>query len=233
MAGSHRMDVSIAMDVYAIPGFREPFNCFSHFLAAGVFGLLTVWLIRRGWGDWGRVASLGIFAAASIAMLSISGVYHMLGEGGTPRAVMLRLDYAAIFVLIAATFTACHGILFRGLARWGPLFVIWALAITGITLRTIFADQEPLWLGVALYLGLGWLGVFTAIALWRRHGFTYVSPVLWGAVAYSAGAVLLWLEQPTLIPGVVGPHEVWHLSVIAGLGFHWKFVHQIASGEAP
>ena len=220
----------MAMDVYAIPGFREPFNCFSHFLAAAVFGVLAFWLIRRGWGHWGRVASLGVFAAASVAMLSISGVYHMLGDGGTPRAVMLRLDYAAIFVLIAATFTACHGILFGGLARWGPLVVIWALAITGITLKTIFANRVPLWLGVALYLALGWLGVFSAIALWRRHGFAFIKPVLWGAVAYTAGALLLWLDQPTIIPGVIGPHEVWHLAVVLGLGFHWKFVYQFASG---
>ena len=221
------------MDVYAIPGFREPFNCFSHFLAAAVFGVLAFWLIRRGRGHWGRVASLGVFAAASVAMLSISGVYHMLGEGGTPREVMLRLDYAAIFVLIAATFTAAHGILFRGLARWGPLLVMWTLAITGITLMTIFANQVPLWLGVTLYLGLGWLGGFSAIALWGRHGFAFVSPLLWGAVAYSVGAVLLWLGQPTIVPGVIGPHEVWHLFVILGLGFHWKFVYQFASGEVP
>ena len=219
------------MDVYPIPGFREPFNCFSHFLAAAVFGVLTFWLIRRGWGHSGRVASLGVFAAASVAMLSISGVYHMLGDGGTPRAVMLRLDYAAIFVLIAATFTAGHGILFRGLPRWGPLFVIWGLAAAGITLKTIFADQVPLWLGVALYLGLGWLGVFSAIALGRRYGFAFIRPLLWGGLAYSAGAVLLWLRQPTIIPGVIGPHEVWHLSVILGLGFHWAFVYRFASGE--
>ena len=221
----------IAMEVYGIPGFREPFNCFTHFLAAAVFGVLTFWLIRRGWGHRGRVACLGVFALASVAMLSISGVYHMLGDGGTPRAVMLRLDYASIFVLIAATFTAGHGILFRGLARWGPLLVIWSLAITGITLKTIFADQVQLWLGVALYLALGWLGVFTVIALWRRHDFAFVRPALWGAAAYTVGALLLWLGQPTLIPGVVGPHEVWHLAVIAGLGFHWKFVYKFAAGK--
>jgi channel protein (hemolysin III family) len=219
------------MEVYAIPGFREPFNCFSHFLAAAVFGVLACRLIRRGWGHRGRVACLGVFALASVAMLSVSGVYHLLGDGGTPRAVMLLLDYAAIFVLIAATFTAGHGILFRGPARWGPLLGIWALAITGIALKTIFASHVPLWLGVALYLAMGWLGVFTTIALGRRYGFAFVKPVLWGAAAYTVGALLLWLRQPTLIPGVVGPHEVWHLAVIAGLGFHWKFVSQFAAGE--
>ena len=221
------------MDVYAIPGFREPFNCFSHFLAAAVFGALSFPLIRRGWGHSGRVACLAVFATASVTMLSISGVYHMLTDGGTARAVMLRLDYAAIFVLIAATFTAGHGILFRGWPRWGPLFVIWALAITGITLKTIFANRVPLWLGVALYLALGWLGFFTAIALWRRYGFAFVKPLLWGAVAYTIGALLLWLGQPTIIPHVIGPHEVWHLAVMAGLGFHWQFVWQFASGKAP
>ena len=219
------------MDVYAIPGFREPFNCFSHFLAAVVFGILAVLLIRRGWGHWGRVTCLGIFALAGVAMLAISGVYHMLSDGGTPRAVMLRIDYAAIFVLIAASFTAGHGILFRGVARWAPLSVIWGLAIIGITLKTIFADHVSLWVGVSSYLWLGWLAGFSAIAMERKYGFAFIRPIVWGAIAYSGGAVLLSLGQPTIIPRVIGPHEVWHLNVIVGLSFHWAFIYRIASGE--
>jgi channel protein (hemolysin III family) len=221
------------MDVYGIPGFREPFNCFSHFVAATIFGIAAFRLIRRGRGHRGRVAVLSLFAAASVSMLSISGVYHMLGENGSPRAVMLRVDYAAIFVLIAATFSACHMILFRGQERWGPLIVIWTLAIIGIAFKTIFADQIPMWMGVSMYLGMGWLGSFSAIRLWHEHGFAFVATLLYGAVAYTVGALLLWQEQPTIIRGVIGPHEVWHLAVILGLGFHWQFIYRIADDETP
>jgi len=50
-------------------------------------------------------------------------------------------------------------------------------------------------------------------------------------VAYSVGAILLGLQWPTIIPGVVGPHEVWHVAVIAGMSCHWVFVTRQA-GEA-
>jgi channel protein (hemolysin III family) len=149
------------------------------------------------------------------------------------RGVLRRLDHAAIFVLIAGSFTPVHAILFRGPWRWGMLAGIWAVAIAGLTFKTLYFTAIPEGFGLALYLGFGWLGLATWIALVRRFGFQFARPVLWGALAYTFGALTDFLRWPVLVPGIVGPHELFHLAVLAGIAFHWKFIHGFASREIP
>ena len=81
-----------------------------------------------------------------------------------------------------------------------------------------------------MYLGLGWLGVISAVALARRYGLRFIQPVLWGALAYTAGALAEFHRWPLLVPGFVGPHEVLHLAVLAGIACHWVFIARIAAG---
>ena len=228
------MSATDDIDVFAIPGFREPVNCFTHFLAALVFSILSFYLIRRGRGSWLRTTSLSVMAFCSIFLLSMSGVYHLLGAG-TGRDVMRQLDIAGVFALIAGTMTPIHAILDRGFKRWASLFLVWSVAITGITLRTVFSESLPSGVGIGIFLLFGWSGLITCILLWRRYGFYFVKPLIWGGAAYSLGAVALGQSWPILIPGVVGSHEVWHVAVLIGLGLHWKFVFQFAHGppDAP
>src|SRR5690606_27981470 len=127
-------------------------------------------------------------ALAAAALFGISGTYHLLDAGGAGRAVMQRVDHAAIFVMIAGTFTAIHGVAFRD--GWRRCFValVWALAICALTLKTIFFDSMSEGGGLGLYLGLGWLGVVSAWVLWRRRGWAGVRWLLAGGLAYSIGA---------------------------------------------
>jgi channel protein (hemolysin III family) len=141
---------------------------------------------------------------------------------------MQVLDHAAIFVLIAGTFTPLAILLFQGRSRWGILLVIWTAAINGVTLKTIFFDDVPEGLSVSLYLAMGWFGIVAGSALWRRYGFRFIQQLIWGALAYTVGAVVDYLRWPVLVPGVVGPHELFHLLVLAGIGFHWSFVYRCA-----
>jgi len=217
--------------LYSIPGFSDPFSSLSHLAGAGLFAILSILLIRRGAGNAARVASLVVFSIGSVLLLSISGVYHLVDHDGLPRQVLKVLDHACIFVLIACSFTPPHVILFRGVGRWGMLLLVWGFAVTAITLKIIFFNTMPEALSLGLYLGMGWLGVISGTALWRRFGFKFVEPLLWGGVAYSIGAVLDFLAWPVLIPGVIQWHEVFHVAVLLGLGFHWAFIWAIADGR--
>jgi channel protein (hemolysin III family) len=221
------------MPTRSIPGFTDPISSWSHLLGAFAFAIAAVSLLRRGRGGGMRVCFLSVFAVSSVVLLAISGVYHMLASEGTPRSVLLRLDKAAIFVLIAGTFTPVQGICFTGIARWGVLALMWILAATGMTLFTVFADRLPDGLSTTVYLALGWTGGCSGFVLWRRYGFALVRPLVLGGVAYSLGAILLGLEWPTLLPGVIGPHELWHVAVLAGIAFHWSFIFRVASGRLP
>jgi channel protein (hemolysin III family) len=215
----------------SIPGFSDPVSSLTHLAAAVVFAILSVSLIGRARGEAGRVISLAVFAFSCVLLLSLSGVYHLLTPETAGRGVLLRLDHAAIFVLIAGSFTPVHVILLRDPWHWHLLAWIWAAAIAGLVLKTVYFDAMPQWLGLLMYLSLGWLGVISTVALARRFGARFILPLVWGALAYTLGALADFLGWPALVPGVIGPHEAFHLAVLAGISFHWAFIRGIASSD--
>jgi channel protein (hemolysin III family) len=218
----------LSPQIYNFPGFYEPFSVFSHLGAAVLFVVLGARLLKRGRGDALKRAVIGVYAGSCIFLFAMSGVYHMLPVGSPARSVMARIDHSAIFVLIAGTYTPVHGILFCGWGRWGPIALIWVASLAGIALKWLYFSDWPRWLGVGLYLLLGWLGTISGIAIARHYGFRFVEPLLWGGIAYSVGAILEFIEWPVVIPGVVHPHELFHLAVVIGALFHWLFIWKIA-----
>jgi channel protein (hemolysin III family) len=214
----------------SIPGFSDPVSSLTHLAGALVFAILGFPLIRRGRGDAARAASLVVFVFSVVLLLSLSGIYHLLTHFTVARSVLMRLDHAAIFVLIAGSFTPVHVILLHDRWQRHLLGWIWAAAIAGLTLKTVYFNAMPEWLGLAMYLGLGWLGTISTVAIAHRLGFRFVLPLLWGAIAYTVGALADHFHWPVLMPDIVGPHEVFHLAVLAGVSFHWSFIRAIASG---
>jgi len=158
----------------------------------------------------------------------MSGVYHLLEPGGTPRGVLQRLDHSGIWMMIAGTFTPIHVILFRGLSRWLVLFVVWSIAITGLTLEVVFFQTFPEWLSLGLYLTLGWLGAGTYILYRKTYDDRLERFLVYGGVAYSVGGIFEFFRWPVLISGVAGPHEVFHFLVILAASFHAKLIYEIS-----
>ena len=215
------------MNPTSIPGFSDPFSSLSHLIAAFVFLVFGIKLIYLAAGHRAWVVAVSVYVFSVVFLLSMSGVFHLLEHESLGRAVLQRLDHAGIFGLIAGTFTPVHVILFKGFWRWGILLLIWLLAITGITLKSIFFNEMAEWLGLVFYLGLGWLGILSAYLTHRLHGYKIIKPLIYGALAYTLGASLEFLRLPIVIPGVIGPHELFHLAVLAGIAWHWQFVRNL------
>lgn len=159
-------------------------------------------------------------------LLVCSGSYHML-ELGADRRLMQRLDHAAIFTMIAGTFTAIHGVAFRGRWRGTFLLIVWALALTGLAFKTIFFEDIPESIGLMLYLVLGGIGGLSAWGLWRSFGWAGARALIWGGAVYSTGAAYDFFRGPAWIDGVIGAHEVFHVSVVAGMLLHWSSVRTL------
>jgi len=215
------------MNTISIPGFSDPFSSISHLVGVLVFLVYGIKLIKLCQQHRSLVAAIGVYVFSIIFLLSMSGVFHLLDHDSDGRAVLQHLDHAGIFGLIAGTFTPIHCILFKGFWRWGFLFLIWTLAIAGITFKSIFFNELAEWVGLMFYLGLGWLGILSAYLTHRLHGFKIIKPLLYGAVAYTVGASLEFLRLPIVIPGVIGPHELFHIAVLAGIAWHWRFVRDL------
>jgi channel protein (hemolysin III family) len=221
------------MPVISIPGFSEPMSALTHLLGAAVFAIMGIWLVRKGrktddpgWNR--RMTALAVFVFAAVAQLGISGAYHLLQPNLAPRLVLQRLDHAAIFFLIAATFVPVHVILFNGWRRWLILLILVSLAAIGTTLKFLYFDELPEIFGLTFYVAMGWVGAYSGYALFRRYGWGFIRPLVWGGIAYTLGAVTEFLRQPVLLDGFVGPHELFHLAVLTGLGFHFRFIFSFA-----
>jgi len=154
-----------ASSVLSIAGFSDPVSSLSHLAGAAVFAVLAVVLLHRARGDTGRMVALSVFAFSCVLLLSFSGVYHLLAPGTDERALLKRLDHAAIFVLIAGSFTPVHVILFRGAWRWGMLTIVWGAAVAGLVLKTVFFSTVPESLGLSRR-NRGAI----SMALWHRWG---------------------------------------------------------------
>jgi channel protein (hemolysin III family) len=162
-----------------------------------------------------------------VLTLLASGLMHMAERESMIRSVMVRIDHAAIFFLIAATYTPVHIIQFRGWMRWGVLAVIWTAAAAGVLLKISFFGVLPEWLSLAFYLALGWAGLFTAYALHRVVGFKPLVPIVLGALAYTLGALIDVSTLADPVPGLIRPHEIFHCFVLAGVASHWIYIRRI------
>jgi len=225
------MDRAFIDDIAAfpLPFCREPMSAISHMLGALVFAVMAILLIRRGRGDWVRTSSLVVMAVSSVLLLILSSAYHLTWPGPT-RDFLLRADVAGIFLLIAGSMTPIHAILFTGRARWIALVGIWTIAVIGILFRMIFHAWISDAVGVSIFLLCGWGSLATAIVLWRRLGWTFIKPAVFAGASYTLGAIVLLFHGPTIIHGIMGPHELWHIAVLSGLAMHWRFVFQFAGG---
>lgn len=213
-------------------GLNDPAGSITHLVGAFVFLVLSILMIRRSMGSPAKWISLTIFAASAVLLLLSSGIFHAMPSGTPVREVFKRLDHAAIFILIAGTFTPIHVILFKGVMRWGVLVPIWVAALAGITLKTVFFTSTPEWLGISIYLVMGWAGAISMVGAWRLYNLRFVSPLILGGFAYTVGALCEFTGEPTLIEGVIRSHEMFHVAVLVGLGSMWGFIVRVAKLES-
>jgi hemolysin III len=209
---------------------REPINGITH-AAGGLLAALGLGVLLATAASTGRLDQLvafGVFGLSLIALYAASALYHLLPLSPSGVARLRTLDHMAIFVLIAGTYTPFCLLALDGVWRWGLLALIWGLALCGVLLKLLWMDASR-WLSVVLYLGMGWVAVIAAPALFRAVPPDGITWMLAGGLVYSAGALVYGLKRPNPVPGTFGFHELWHLFVIAGSACHfWAVLHYVA-----
>jgi hemolysin III len=209
---------------------REPFNGLTH-LAGGLLasvGLIVLLVTAASAGRADQLVAFGVFGFSLIALYAASALYHLLPLSAAGVARLRRIDHMSIFLLIAGTYTPFCLLALDGGWRVGLLGLIWSLALCGILLKFLWMDA-PRWLSVVLYLGMGWIALIAAPALFRVVPSGGMAWVLAGALVYSVGALIYGLKRPNPIPGVFGFHELWHLFVMVGSACHfWAVLGYIA-----
>ncbi len=163
-----------------------------------------------------------IFGVSMLLLFSASSAYHLVEKG---QALLQRIDRSMIFVLIAGTYTPfCLVLLGNG---WGIpiLSVLWGLAAVGIASKAL-NPTPPRWLNLALYLGLGWIGLIAIAPFASAASSTVLALMVAGGVLYSLGGVVHARRRPDPFPRVFGYHELFHLlTALAGLTYYATVVY--------
>jgi hemolysin III len=185
----------------------------SHQYAFFVSVVLGAALVAAADGA-GRRAAAAVFAIALTTMFGVSALYHRITWQPRARRLMRRLDHAAIYLLIAGTYTPFALIALDGAWRWTILPIAWGGAVAAIALKLAWTDA-PEQLTAAIGIGLGWVGVVALPELWSHAGAVGVGLLAVGGVLYTAGAVVYARQRPDPVPAVFGYHELFHAFVIA------------------
>lgn len=207
---------------------RDPFSGLSHLAGAGlaVAGLVVLVCLAAG-RPW-HVVSFSIYGASLVVLYVASAVYHLFPR--SPRRIRqwLAVDQAAIYLLIAGTYTPLCLVPLRGPWGWSLFGVVWGLAVTGIALRFSWRCA-PEWLSLLLYLAMGWLCVIGGAALVQSLSSVALGWLVAGGVVYTIGSVVFATERPRLWPGRFGAHDLWHVLVLGASACHYVLMVLLAT----
>ena len=208
---------------------REPVSGLTHLSGAisAVAGQIV--LLNLSSGLLFEKLSLLVYSVSLFLMFSASSIYHMVNSSEKVTQVLRKLDHAAIYLLIAGTYTPFCINAFHGFWKWGLLAIVWLLALIGIGVK-IWVIQAPRWITAGVYVLMGWISVF---ALREMLATLSQATILWmfiGGVIYTLGAVIYITKRVYFMPKGVGFHEVWHIFVMLGAAAHFAAVLNMVQG---
>lgn len=205
------------------PPREELANRLTHGFGAAlsVAGLILLVVYAARFGTAWHVTSTAIFGSTLVLLYTSSTLYHSF-RGEQTRQLLQKFDHAAIFLLIAGTYTPFTLVTLRGPWGWSLFGVVWGLALVGVSLKFWFAGRFRL-VSTLIYLGMGWLVMVAIKPLLAALPAGGMRLLVAGGLCYTGGAVFyLWKRLPY-------QHAIWHLFVLGGSTCHWAaiFLHVV------
>lgn len=162
-----------------------------------------------------------IYGLTVLGLFGVSAVYHRVTwKSNRVRTWMKRLDHSMIFVFIAGTYTPFALLAMNPDTGRVVLLVVWIGALLGVTMKLAW-PHAPRWVGVPIYIALGWVAVFVLPELLHHAGVAALVLLLVGGVLYTVGAVFYATRWPNPWPGVFGFHEFFHAATVVAAICHY------------
>ena len=201
---------------------EEIANSVSH--GVGALGAIAVTpLLITNAIDSGAAAVVGasIFGGTMIVLYIASTLYHAFPHSRTKRVFNI-LDHAAIFLLIAGTYTPFTLGVLWGAWGWSLFGIVWGIAVLGVVIKSV-AGAVSGKLSTSLYLAMGWIAIIAAKPFWENIPAPGLLWLLAGGLMYSAG-ILFFIAKKAHYT-----HFIWHLFVMAGTACHVVAVMKYAN----
>ena len=198
---------------------EEKLNIWSHafgiFLSIIALVLLIIKAVQQD-NIW-MMISFPIFGVSLILLYLASTLYHASKEP-QKRFKLKVFDHAAIYVLIAGSYTPFTLVSLNGETGWLIFSMVWVMAFTGIILKLIFTGKFKI-VSTAMYVLMGWLIVFyfqDLTASLHEKGVFYL---ILGGVLYTIGAILYSIKK------IKFNHAIFHFFVLAGSFCHFLSIY--------
>jgi hemolysin III len=184
-------------------------------ILASIGGIVLA-VLAATYGGLGVVVATAIYAFCLIAMLATSTIYNWTNPCAA-RPVLRRLDEAAIFLMIAGSYTPFTTQRFEGGWAIGFTLLIWTLAFAGVAVKLVAPRiSDAFWSGV--YVLFGWLAVLALKPMLDTVHPIALALLVLGGLIYTAGVFVF------ISPRVKFRRAIWHGFVVAGAGVHWAAV---------
>jgi hemolysin III len=181
-------------------------------VAGAAVGGLVLLGLALGMGSAGLTAAVGVYVACLLLMFLVSAAYNLGGPRW--RDLFMRLDQAAIFLMIAGSYTPFTTQRLTGAWAWGLSLTVWTVALVSAACKVLAPNLgNRAWVGV--YLALGWLVVVALQPLMATVSFWALGLLLAGGVVYSLG-VLVYLRETLPFRSAI-----WHGFVTAAAAMHF------------
>ena len=198
---------------------EEKLNIWSHafgiFLSIIALVLLIFKAVQQD-NIW-MMISFPIFGVSLILLYLASTLYHASKEP-QKRFKLKVFDHAAIYVLIAGSYTPFTLVSLNGETGWLIFSMVWVMAFTGIILKLFFTGRFKV-VSTAMYVLMGWLIVFyfqDLTASLHEKGVFYL---ILGGVLYTIGAILYSIKK------IKFNHAIFHFFVLAGSFCHFLSIY--------
>jgi len=184
-------------------------------LTGGALGGVTLLGLSLGVGKLGQAAAVGVYAACLVLMFLASAAYNLASPRRRP--LLRRLDHAAIFLMIAGSYTPFTTQRLTGAWAWGMTSAVWALAV-GAAAGKLFAPGLGKKFWVVLYLALGWVALIAIKPLLAGVSAVALILLLVGGLVYTLGVVVyLKTDLPYR-------RAIWHGFVTAAAATHFAAI---------
>ena len=198
---------------------EEKLNIWSHavgiFLSIIALVLLVVKAVEQN-NVW-MMVSFPIFGISLIVLYLASTLYHA-SKNPEKRFKLKIFDHAAIYVLIAGTYTPFTLVSLNGEIGWFIFSVVWAIAFAGIILKLFFTGRFKV-ISTAMYVLMGWIIIFYFKELTANLNSDGVFYLILGGVFYTIGAILYSIKK------IKFNHAIFHFFVLAGSFSHFLSVY--------
>ncbi len=202
---------------------KEPVNTWTHFITflAAIVGL--VFLIILSWEKTSTLVVMTIFGVSVILLYGASSLYHWIKTTPEKELLLKKIDHIGIYLLIAGSYTPVFFYGLEGVWKWTMLGAVWTLAVIGMVLKIWFI-HAPRYVSTSFYVTLGWIALIPFVQLVHSLPTGALVLMVAGGVAYTVGAIIYATKWCNFIPNRFGFHEVFHLFVMAGTGFHFAMM---------